>query len=32
MERVPESIMVSEEREVHFMNIKRIFCDMVVHY
>lgn len=28
MERVPESIMVSEEREVHFMNIKRIFCDM----
>lgn len=28
MERVPEFIMVSKEREVYFMNIKRIFCDM----
>ena len=28
MERVPAFIMVSKEREVIYMNIKRIFCDM----
>ena len=28
MERVPASIMIFEEREVIYMNIKRIFCDM----
>ena len=28
MERVPAFIMIFEEREVIYMNIKRIFCDM----